>query len=168
MSVMSMSRVAAGTVGAALLLFSFAAQAAETKVGDIAIVDAWARATPARAGGVFLTLRNDGASADRLTGVSTPVAPMSAVHETRQQNGVMEMRPVDALDLPPHKTVMLKPGGYHVMLMGLAQPLKQGETFPLTLTFAHAGTATVTVTVKGAGDTGMSMDHMDMSHGSGQ
>jgi copper(I)-binding protein len=64
--------------------------------------------------------------------------------------------------------VSLKPGGYHIMLMGLSAPLKEGDSFPLSLTFAHAGSTTVTVKVKGAGDTGMSMDHMDMSHGSGQ
>jgi len=130
------------------------AHAAEVKAGGLVILDAWARATPAKAGGAFLTIRNDGDTADQLTGASSTIAPMVGVHETIADNGVMKMRPVGSIDLPPHQTVMLKPGGYHVMLMGLANPLKEGDTFPLDLTFAHAGKVTVTVTVKAAGAMG--------------
>ena len=169
-------RVAALAAGVALLSLSslsVAVHAEEAKIGDIAVVEAWARATPAKAGGVFLTLRNDGAVADRLVGAATPEAAMAHLHETRKVDGIMEMRPVNGVDLPPHATVKLEPGGYHVMLMGLEKPLKEGESFPLTLTFAKAGQGTVTVAVEAAGASGggKSMDHMDMdkmNHGSGQ
>jgi copper(I)-binding protein len=143
------------------------AYAHDVKAGDIAVVNAWSRATPAKAGGVFVTLRNDGADADKLIGASSTVAKMVSIHESIKKGGVMQMRSVDGIDLPPHGTVALKPGGYHIMLMGLAQPLKAGESFPITLTFAHAGKVTVTVAVKAAGASGggdMSMDHMDHDH----
>jgi copper(I)-binding protein len=162
--------VGALALGVALFCSFFPAQAgaAEAKAGDIAIVDAWSRATPAKSGGIFVTLRNDGASDDKLVGVSTTVAKMADLHETIKEDGIMKMRPVDGITVPAHGTVALQPGGYHIMLMGLSKPLTAGETFPVTLTFAKAGAVTVTVAVKTAGASGsmdhMKMDHMDMDH----
>ncbi len=130
------------------------------KIGDIAVLEAWARATPVKTGGAYLTLRNDGATADRLVDASTDVAEMAHLHQSIKENGVEKMRGVEGIDLPPHATVMLKPGGYHVMLMGLTKPLKAGESFPLKLTFQKAGTGTVTVSVKAAGASGS--DHESM------
>jgi copper(I)-binding protein len=145
---------AVSLVAFALLLLgcvsAFRAQAAEVKAGDLVILEAWARATPVKTGAAYITVRNDGASADRLTGVSSDAAMMAHLHETKNDNGVMQMRPVDGIDLPPHATVTLKPGGYHIMLMGLTAPLKEGDSFPLALTFAKAGTVTVSVIVKPA------------------
>jgi copper(I)-binding protein len=69
-------------------------------------------------------------------------------------NGVMKMRQVDGIDLPAGKTVALKPGGYHIMLTGLAQPLAAGQSFPLTLDFAKAGARQVTVSVEKIGSMG--------------
>ena len=108
----------------------------------------WARPTPgpASAGAAYFTLTNNG-PADQLVGASTPVAASAAVHETISDHGVMKMRPVAALPLDPGKPVTLKPGGYHVMLTGLKAPLKAGDSFPLTLTFAHASPLTVMVKV---------------------
>ncbi len=157
----------AGAVALGVALFSSLAYADEVKAGDIAVLDAWSRATPARAGGAFLTIRNDGATADRLTGVSSDAAPMAGIHESKEEGGVMQMRPVDGIDVPAHGTVALKPGGYHIMLMGLTKPLKPGETFPVTLTFAHAGKVTVNVAVKAAGES-ESMDMKSMGHDSKQ
>lgn len=97
------------------------------KIGDIAVLEAWARATPVKTGGAYLTLRNDGATADRLVDASTDVAEMAHLHQSIKENGVEKMRGVEGIDLPPHATVMLKPGGYHVMLMGLTKPLKAGN-----------------------------------------
>ena len=113
---------------------------------------AWARATAAsaKAGAIYLTLTDTGAP-DRVIGASTPVAATAEVHETINDNGVMRMRPVPALALETGTTVVLKPGGYHVMLMGLRQQLKPGDTFPVTLTFAQAPPVTATVTVGTAG-----------------
>lgn len=142
----------------------------EIKAGDIVIEHAWARATPAKSGGVFVTLKNEGATPDRLTGASAKIAEMAGLHMTKNDGGVMKMLPVGGIDIPPHATVALKPGGYHVMLMGLSLPLKTGNTFPLTLTFAKAGPVTVTVKVEAAGamsDEMTGMDHDRMDHKSG-
>jgi copper(I)-binding protein len=122
------------------------------QVPTVQVDHAWARATAAgaKAGGVFLTVTDTGAP-DRLVGASTPVAAVAEVHETINDNGVMRMRPVPGLPLEAGKPVVLKPGSYHVMLMGLKQQLKPGDTFPVTLTFEKAPPATAIVTVGTAG-----------------
>lgn len=141
----------------ALILASASALA---QSGGPQITDAWARATPAGAktGAAYMTLTDTG-QPDRLTGISTPVAGMAEVHESRMENGVMRMRAVASLPLEPGKPVALQPGGYHVMLMDLKQPLKQGETFPLTLTFEHAPPVTVQVAVEATGSAGPMHQH---------
>jgi len=129
----------------------------------VQVQDGWARATAAGApsGAIYLTLTDTGA-ADQLVGVSTPVAATAEVHETTNDNGVMRMRPVKALALTPGQPVTLKPGGYHIMLMGMKQQLKPGDSFPVTLTFQHSApvTATITVTKAGAMGPGMKMPGM--------
>ena len=119
----------------------------------------WARATApsARAGGVFLTLK-PGVAPDRLVGAASPVAELAELHRTVNEGGVMKMLPVEALPVEPGKSVELKPGGLHIMLMGLRRPLKQGETFPITLTFEKAPPVTATVTIAGPGASGPAMD----------
>jgi len=119
---------------------------------DIAVSNAWARATAGEGttGAAYLTLTDSGA-ADQLTGASTPVAGMAHLHETLNANGVMEMRDVGSIALPTGKAVTLAPGGYHLMLMDLRHALKAGDSFPLTLTFAHAAPVTVQVKVTAAG-----------------
>ncbi len=129
---------------------------------SITVDAAWARATPAGAktGVVYLTLANHGADADRLVGASTPVAEKAQFHTEFEEKGVMKMRPLAAIEVKPHEKTVLKPNGMHLMLIGLKQPLKEGENFPLTLEFTHAGTMVVPikVTKPGAMDMG-GMDH---------
>jgi len=124
----------------------------------VQVENAWARATAAgaRSGGIFLTLTDTGAP-DRLLGASTPVAATAELHETIDDNGVMRMRPVPALPLEAGKPVVLKPGSYHLMLIGLRQQLKPGDSFPVTLTFEKAAPVTATVTVATAGASGPPM-----------
>jgi copper(I)-binding protein len=124
------------------------------------VTQAWARATSASAqtGAAYMTVH--GASADAVTGFSTPVADSAMLHRSQSVGGVMEMREVESLSLPPGKDVKLAPGGYHVMLMGLKHPLKPGEHFPLTVTFAHAAPVTVDVAVGRAGAAGPAMEAM--------
>ena len=112
----------------------------------------WARATAGmgRSGAVFVTLHNQG-GADRLTGAATPVAARAMLHESVEENGVSQMRMLAAVDLPAGGTVVLRPGGVHIMLMGLKHPLARGDRFPLTLTFQSAPPVTVTVEVRGVG-----------------
>lgn len=121
---------------------------------DITVSHPWARATAphAMAGGAFMTLIAP--SADALVGASSPVAQTAEVHETVNDKGVMKMLPVPSLALPAGTAVTLKPGSYHIMLMGLKQQLKQGGSFPLTLTFEHAKPMTVQVMVSGPGAKG--------------
>jgi len=128
--------------------------AATAHAADIQIKDAWARATPggAQTAAVYVTLES--AAGDRLVGVATPAATEAQLHSMSMDNGVMKMRQVDGIDLPAGQTVTLKPGGYHIMLVGLAQPLKEGQTFALTLTFEKAGKQDVTATVQKIGAMG--------------
>ena len=102
------------------------------------------------AGGGFLKLVNAGAD-DRLVAASSEVAGAVELHMMSMKGDVMQMRQVDAIDLKAGQTVELKPGGYHLMLMGLKAPLKAGSSFPLKLKFEKAGEVTVNVQVEAAG-----------------
>lgn len=145
------------------------AWAHEYKLGNLLIGHPWARATPGNAtnGAAYLSVTNNGTEADRLIKADTPAA-MAELHISRMDGGVMQMRPMDGLEIPPGGTVTLSPGGMHVMLMGLTSPLKQGDKVPMTLTFAKAGAVTVDVLVEsvasngpaGEGDMAPSHDHM--------
>ena len=104
----------------------------------IDIKDAWVRSTvPGQMGtGAFMTITAKAGA--QLVGVSSPVAGVGEVHEMKMEGDVMTMRVMPALDLPAGKTVALKPGGYHLMLMDLKQPLLKDSKVPLTLTFKDA------------------------------
>ncbi|HXX51890.1 MAG TPA: copper chaperone PCu(A)C [Xanthobacteraceae bacterium] len=139
---------------AALIAGAPAALAQGNEDSAIAVEQPWARATPAGAqtGAVYMTLNNKTSAADRLTGASSDVAAQVRVHEMAVVDGVMQMRQLaDGLPIPAGGSVTLKPGGYHVMLIGLKKPLVAGETFPLTLTFAKAGNISVTIPVQAMG-----------------
>jgi copper(I)-binding protein len=138
----------------ALAAALFYCTAALAQTGGVEIRDVWARATPvgARNGAAYLTMQSP--TADRLTAASSPVAERVELHLSAMEDGVMRMREVPAIDLPPGETVTLKPGGLHVMLMGLKQPLQPGETIPLTLTFEKAGMREVTAAVGPVGAMG--------------
>lgn len=119
----------------------------------------WARATIAaqKTGGAYVSLTNSGSAPDRLIGAETPVAEHAEVHEHKHVDGVMQMREVaGGIPVGPGETVTFGPGGYHIMLMGLKQPLTKGSQFPLTLVFEKAGKQTVKVTVEAAGARGPS------------
>jgi len=132
---------------------AFAPPAAEA-AGKLAIVEPWARATPgtSQTGAVYLTIRS--AEADRLVAAATPVAKKAEMHATEMSGMVMRMRPLAAVTLPAGRSVAFAPGGMHIMLEGLKAPLRAGQSFPLTLTFAKAGPQTVTVVVGPVGATG--------------
>lgn len=136
-------------------------QAEVASIGPIQAEAAWARATAPhmQAGAVFLTLHNTGSAPDRLIGAAAPVARVTELHTHLMEGGIMRMRPVEAIDLPPGQTVALQPGGDHVMLIGLTQRLVEGETFPLTLTFAQAGRLAVSVSIAPIGAMGPGQDH---------
>ena len=130
-----------------LLLAGAAAAQTPPQQDQIQIKNAWARATPDKAenGAAYVTIVSP--VADRLTGVSTPVAKRAGLHNMTMEGSVMKMRPLADVELPAGQPVTLKPGGTHIMLMGLNQPLKVGDSFPLTLSFEKAGQRQVTVAV---------------------
>ena len=121
------------------------------RLGDIVIEQPWSRATPVKVGGAYMTLRNNGNAADKLIKVTSPVAERVEIHETKIEGGMAMMRPVAAIELKRRSSVQLKPGGLHVMLMGLQRPLKEGERIKLALTFERAGTIEVEARVEKAG-----------------
>jgi hypothetical protein len=117
--------------------------AASITKGDLVIAQPWSRATPggARVAGGYLTVTNRGAQPDRLVSGSADFAERVEIHEMATANGVMTMRNLaNGLAIAPGQTVELKPGGYHVMFMGLRRPLAEGQTVKVTLTFERAGT----------------------------
>jgi copper(I)-binding protein len=130
------------------------ASGAMGQTGQLEIKTPWARATPGHAenGAVYLTIISP--TADRLTAASSPVAKKVELHTMSMQGGVMKMRPLAAIVIPAGQPVTLSPGGIHMMLEGLTQPLREGQPFPLTLSFDHAGPQQVTVAIEKAGAMG--------------
>ena len=121
-------------------LLAFAASlvlvgAALAQTGQVEVSNAWARATPGKAenGAAYLTILSP--TTDRLVSVSSPVAKKAELHTMSMAGMVMQMRPLAGLDIPAGRPVTLKPGGEHIMLLGLDRPLQEGESFPLTLNF---------------------------------
>ena len=129
------------------LMASAPAAAQDFKLGSLTIEQPWARPTIAKTGAAYFTVRNDGASDDALLSIESDVSIRVEVHEMKMDGAVMRMRAVEQLSVPAGRSVALAPGGYHVMLIGLKAPLKEGETFPMKLVFEKAGTAEVTVKV---------------------
>jgi hypothetical protein len=130
------------------------ASAALAQTGQLEVSNAWARATPAKAenGVAYVTIKSP--TEDRLLSAASPVAKKVELHSMEMAGMVMKMRPLAGLEIPAGQPVTLKPGGEHIMLMGLNGPLREGQSFPLTLTFERAGTREVTVAVEKAGAAG--------------
>ena len=126
--------------------------------GGIKVTDAWARNSPAvaAAGAAYMVIENTGSAADALIGASSTVAKATEVHETVEMpaasdgtsSGMMGMQPVSRVEIPAGGKLELKPGSYHVMLIGLNQELKVGDTIEITLKLEKAGEIKVTVEVR--------------------
>lgn len=159
---MTVKPFALRTTLAAALLLTGIAQA------QVQVQDAWVRATVAqqKATGAFMRLT---AEQDmRLVGVSSPMAGVSEVHEMKHVDNVMKMRAVPALELPAGKAVELKPGGYHIMLLDLKQPVAQGASVPLSLVFegkdGQRHTQELQAPVRALGATAPTMGHGKHGH----
>jgi len=139
-------------------------------MSPISIENPFSRATPggAKVGAGYMTIINKGTAADRLVSATSPAAGKVEIHEMSMQDNVMKMRELPAgLPIEAGKSISLAPGGYHLMLMGLKAPLKQGDKVPVTLTFAKAGKIEVTLDVQGIAAQqpgGMSMPPNDGGH----
>jgi len=130
-------------VAVALCAFAWISPA----LAQVKVEGAWARPTVPgqQGGGGFMTLHSE--RADRLLGGTTPLAERFELHTMAMQGDVMQMRQVDAIALPAGQKIELKPGGLHVMFIGLKQPLTLGSKVPVTLRFEHAGEVKVEMTV---------------------
>lgn len=137
---------AAGTAGTHPAIRTAAA------TGNIAVTGAWARATPpgVKVGAAYLSILNRGKQTDYLQSVSSAAASTAEMHRTTHENGVSRMRPAGALPIAAGQALKAEPGGLHVMLTGLKQPLVAGSRVPLVLGFRDAGAVTVQVEIRGA------------------
>jgi hypothetical protein len=121
--------------------------------GDIQVRHPWSRATPpgAMVAVGYMEIRNTGAQPDRLIAASTPVAKSVEMHVTQREGEVMKMRQVKDFEIPARERITLRPGGSHLMLVGLERPLKKGERITMRLRFERAGELQVEVEVQDIG-----------------
>jgi copper(I)-binding protein len=131
-------------------VLSASAWAHGVTAGDLKIGHPWARPTVQGqpTGGGFLKIENTGKTAERLLGATSTVGDHLELHTMSMEGDVMRMRQVDGIDIAPGATVELKPGAFHMMIMGLKAPLKAGDKFPVTLKFQKAGEVKVEVWVE--------------------
>ncbi|MCG8357738.1 MAG: copper chaperone PCu(A)C [Kiloniellales bacterium] len=149
-------------VGAFMALAGALATPATAQDGKASIMlhKPWARASMAnRPAAAYLMIDNRGDQADRLVAAATPAAGRVELHTHIMEGDVMKMRQVEAIEVPAGDSVALEPGGLHIMLFDLDPPLKEGDSFPLTLTFEKAGALTATVAVQAMGAMGMDHGH---------
>jgi copper(I)-binding protein len=170
---MSFVRIAAAAaVVAAVGLASGAALAHSVTVGALTIADLWTAAPPPGAPTVagYLTISNGGGEPDRLIGAASPNAELAGLHKMEMKDGIMTMSPMEAIEIPAGGSVTLAPGGLHIMFATLkGPPLKEGDSMPVTLTFAKAGSIDTFLHVMAVGATSMGAAAMGampaMDHG---
>ena len=146
----------AAVLASTLTFAATAASAHEYKAGSIEIKHPWSRATPkgASVAGGYMKLINTGTTPDRLIGGSSEIAGKFEIHEMSMDNGVMKMRPqANGVEIKPGETVEFKPGGYHLMFVGINKPVEQGKRFKGTLQFEKAGKVDVEYAVEAIGGT---------------
>lgn len=148
---MSSFTISRAVITMSMLSLLVAACTADPDAG-LQVRSAWARATPpgVQVGAVYLTIHNAGA-ADRLVKVTTEASEKAELHQTLMEDGQMQMRPIEILEVPQGGEAVFQPGGMHLMLIGLKQPLREGAAVPLTLTFERAGTIQIQARVAAIG-----------------
>lgn len=150
-----LNRIAAAA--AAIVLFALPAAAA-----DVMVMDAYALSSNPKVAAAFMTIENHGDEDRWVVSVRTDVARTAELHTHIMEDGIAKMRPVDAIVAPAHGKAVLKRGGDHVMMMGVGEPLKEGDEFAITLVFDDGSEQVVELTVGDPGETG-GMKH-DMNH----
>lgn len=133
--------------------FAFVALAHSQEKGDIEVRHPWSRATPpgAKVGVGYLEIRNKGSQPERLLSATTPAAKHVEMHVTEHAGEVAKMRQLPSFEIPARERLELRPGGAHLMLVDLVQPLKQGERFSMMLRFERAGEVEVQFEVQELG-----------------
>ncbi|MCP5142435.1 MAG: copper chaperone PCu(A)C [Chromatiales bacterium] len=153
------------------LIASLSTASAGDRVADkIEVSDVWARAMPPMqpTSAMFLTLKNTASTAHALVSASSDVARTVELHTHLMEDGVARMRQVGKIDIPANGEASLAPGGYHVMLIGLHAPLKEGEVLSATLTFEDGSTKTVEAAIRGLSYKGDGASHGGMKCGAGK
>lgn len=151
---MTLNAIARRLILAMVLASALPALAADQRSGMLTVNQPWSRATPpgAPTGVAYLEIVNKG-PADTLLRIESAVAREVQMHTSYSEGGMMRMRHVKSLEIPAQGRVQFQPGGLHLMLMGLQQPLKEGERIELTLVFQHAAPVRVEAVVQGLGAT---------------
>ena len=141
-------------VGTALLLFASGAAAEDYRIGALEIAQPWSRATPrgAAVASGYVSIRNTGATHDRLVGGTFALAPRVEIHEMSMDQGVMKMRELKGgVEIRPGAAIELKPGSYHLMFVNLTRPLAKGDRVKGTLVFEKAGPVEIEYAVEAIG-----------------
>ena len=135
-------------------------------MAEMGVTNGWIRATPpnAKMGAAYLTVMNQQDQADALIGASSPLAEIVEIHNVKEENGMMKMYPVDSLEVPAKGMVMLKPGGYHIMLINLKQAPKLGESHSRTLRVRQAPDVVIELPVQQSGATSGDSEKTPMHH----
>ncbi len=122
---------------------------------DLAVSGMWVRAAEVTGqdseavSAAYMLIENSGKAGDRLTSADTDIAGMVEIHTVEMEGDVMRMRPVaDGLEIPAESSVILEPGGYHIMLMGLQQSLSEGDAVSITLNFESGKSITVEAEIR--------------------
>ena len=149
------------TLAIVLMVVSSASFAqGNVKVDPLPIVsDAWVKSTVPGGTVSAAYLQINSRTSLRLVKVASPVAGIVEIHEMKMNAGVMEMKALDAIDVPAGKSVELKPGGMHIMLMKVAKPINKGDKVPLVLTFEGAGKKPLVVTLEAIAQENNSIAH---------
>ncbi len=148
------------------MIIALALSPARAQSPSIEIEGAWARATigQSKTSAAYMRITNRGTAPDRLVGAASAVADKTELHTTIRDGDILKMREVDHIEIKPGESVELRPGGLHVMLTGLRQPLKAGEHVTLTLHFEGAGAIETTAEIRASGSHGAHGDHGHRGH----
>ena len=139
------------SLAAALFCAATTAYAADTKIGNLKIDDVWARTgQPGQVSAAYMEIKNKG-DADKIVSANCDCAKATELHDVKMVDGTMKMVQIPAMDIPANGELKLKPGAYHIMLIGLNRPLVAGETLPIKVKFEKAGEVTVEAKVKDKG-----------------
>jgi copper(I)-binding protein len=138
-------------IATAALLAAASVYAADAKVGNLSIDDVWARTgQPGQVSAAYFEIKNKGA-ADKIVSANCDCAKATELHNVKMIDGAMKMYQVQAMDIPADGELKLKPGSYHIMLIGLNRPLVAGEMLPIKVKFEKAGEVTLQAKVKDKG-----------------
>ena len=139
------------TIATAAFCAAAGVYAADAKIGNISIDDIWARSgQPGQVSAAYMEVKNKGA-ADKIVAANCDCAKATELHDVKMLDGAMKMVPVTAMEIPANGELKLKPGAYHIMLIGLNRPLVAGDMLPIKLKFEKAGEVTVQAKVKDKG-----------------